>query len=580
MKETSDVALQIQSDLRPVTARTTRTKLCMIAAVFAVAVSVVIGIPFAVIFLKPRPAYLQRQSRFSSAALHPGLLNPTAAPSYPVSGTIRQQVHIPASASPSEDRLLHMEYEAVVNDQMTIFALDHEASVVDVGCFDGAFHLRLDPTGSASAPTFEPGHVVTGSHQWGCTGADAGVSNSTAVQAILFRVVSVWLVPAPDATVSMVVEEVGVHELFRSLTVHYVNTLPSNVTVVHITDGESAPTTAAAAAAAAAAPTGGRRRLGWWSRLKHHVDDDAAKVRGDVKKVGHDVSEVYHGDYDPNVPMRALKTFSWVPPSSVHVGPVDAKGSKASVQVGLGVHMNIHDWKLQTANISAVLTPDITANADLSLPATLSKTYSKELIKPESLGSIDFAIGPVPIHASALLGLSLHASVHADAVITLKTGAGAKIKPSTFGVSYARDQGWSQVKHVLSDATTMTHQPPTLTAAAGATASLSVVPSLSLNVDYLGGPTVQAVPTLDFRVQAPAETVSKETGAQESAVSGCAANQLKGTLSWGLDVSVSAKLSLKLPGVLKKLDRTFANWGPKTVYSMPNKQLESKCVSL
>ena len=126
MKETSDVALQIQSDLRPVTARTTRTKFCMIAAIFAVAVSVVIGIPFAVIFLKPRPAYLQRQSRFSSAALHPGLLNPTAAPSYPVSGTIRQQVHIQASASPSEVRLLHMEYEAVVNDQMTIFALDHE----------------------------------------------------------------------------------------------------------------------------------------------------------------------------------------------------------------------------------------------------------------------------------------------------------------------------------------------------------------------------------------------------------------------------------------------------------------------
>ena len=179
MKETSDVALQIQSDLRPVTARTTRTKFCMIAAIFAVAVSVVIGIPFAVIFLKPRPAYLQRQSRFSSAALHPGLLNPTAAPSYPVSGTIRQQVHIQASASPSEDRLLHMEYEAVVNDQMTIFALDHEASVVDVGCFDGAFHLRLDPTGSASAPTFEPGHVVTGSHQWGCTGADAGVGAVT-----------------------------------------------------------------------------------------------------------------------------------------------------------------------------------------------------------------------------------------------------------------------------------------------------------------------------------------------------------------------------------------------------------------
>jgi hypothetical protein len=269
---------------------------------------------------------------------------------------------------------------------------------------------------------------VTGSHQWGCTGADAGVSNSTAVQAILFRVVSVWSVPAPDATVSMVVEELGIHELFRSLTIHYTNTLPSNVTVEHTNDGEGALT--AASDASPLAPASGRRRLGWWSRLKHHVDEDASKIKGDVKRIGHDVSEVYHGDFDPNVPMRTLKTFAWRPLSSVHVGPVDAKGSKISLSTGLGVHMTIHDWKLQSANISAVITPDVTANTELSLPAALlDKTYSKELIAPESLGSIDFAIGPVPIHAKALLGLSLHASVHAGGRITPRPGHAHRARP-------------------------------------------------------------------------------------------------------------------------------------------------------
>ena len=81
------------------------------------------------------------------------------------------------------------------------------------------------------------------------------------------------------------------------------------------------------------------------------------------------------------------------------------------------------------------------------------------------------------------------------------------------------------------------------------------------------------------KLVSPSVMFNEPTCASTS-VAGCAADQLKGTLSWGLDVTVSAALSLKLPGVLKKLDKTFAHWGPKTVFSMPKKPLESKCVSL
>jgi hypothetical protein len=135
------------------------------------------------------------------------------------------------------------------------------------------------------------------------------------------------------------------------------------------------------------------------------------------------------------------------------------------------------------------------------------------------------------------------------------------------------------VKHVA-EATTTTREAPTLTATDGASATLSVVPSLSINVDYLGGPKVQAVPRVDFTVAAPSATVSKAAGEQTQDVSGCAADQLKTTLSWGFDVTVSAALNLKLPGVLKKLDHKFAHWGPKNVYSMPNKVLDDKCLSI
>ena len=87
------------------------------------------------------------------------------------------------------------------------------------------------------------------------------------------------------------------------------------------------------------------------------------------------------------------------------------------------------------------------------------------------------------------------------------------------------------------------------------------------------------IPGLAATIEEGTRLVKAHTGdaVVESAASGCGADELKGSLFWGLDVTVSAALSLKLPGVLKKLDKTFAHWGPKTVYHMPRKTLDSKC---
>ena len=67
------------------------------------------------------------------------------------------------------------------------------------------------------------------------------------------------------------------------------------------------------------------------------------------------------------------------------------------------------------------------------------------------------------------------------------------------------------------NASTTTHQHPvTLTASGSGKATLSIEPALSLNVDYLGGPTV-ARPHLDLQVDAPTETATTSGGSSVAA---------------------------------------------------------------
>ena len=501
------------------------------------------------------PAWTRTSSRFSDAALHPGLLDGEVDPE---TGIVTQQLFIPGPDDGSDSHLA-LEYSAELDAELgDIFSLDHEISVTDLGCFDGALHLVIEEEGDDAVNKLLPGAVLTGHANWGCSGADLGTSNSTMPQAILHKIVSVVDIPADGATISLIVEELTLNELFKSVNVTYHNSLPNNITVMR-TDGNA--TTVAEpvdtnTTTTSSSSTTRRRELSWWSRFRHHL----------------------HGDYNVHSGSHSLKPFKWRPVDSVHVGPLDAHGSGADLSVGVNLQLAIHHWHLKTANLTAVVTPDIRAHSRLTLPiAHAHHTYTKHLIPHESLGSVSFAIGPVPVHLQAILSLTLKADIRADAAITVQTWARATREPSTLGVQYHHHHGWTSVQEVRNASTTTHQHPVTLTASGSGKATLSIEPALSLNVDYLGGPTVTARPHLDLQVDAPTETATTSGGSSVAAAHGCATSEMYAALSWGLNVSVSASIRLKLPGVLHRLDHRFAHFGPETIYSMPKRMLKSMC---
>ena len=369
------------------------------------------------------------------------------------------------------------------------------------------------------------------------------------------------------ATASFHVSLVNMLDLFEHVEVHYHNSLPSDIERFYNQTGDEAEAGGGGGGAGRVARN--RRQLGWWKRLKHHVDDDLHKIGHDIKKTADDVV----GDANLDT-TKTLKSFSWHPPSSVKVGPVSAASSYASISAGVHVSLSAHHYKLESAEVSAVLTADMKARAAVTLSSHhVTQTYTKTLIPSDTLGSINFAIGPIPVHISATIAMDLKASLTAAETIDIDTWARGT-RSATFGVQYTEAAGWTEVKSPGSPS--FSHEPPTFHASGSAEAKLWLDPSLAINVDCIGGPTVSAMPYLDLRFTA-GESVSV-TGDLTNNNGGC--EGIYGKLGWGLGVDVSAKLALHLPGLLSKLDKTFAHWGPKAVYTMPEKTLYDKCISV
>ena len=95
--------------------------------------------------------------------------------------------------------------------------------------------------------------------------------------------------------------------------------------------------------------------------------------------------------------------------------------------------MDLDDYPLSSALIAGVLSADLKADIGVtlqsaqvaagselapphalffacrahpleldSLPLQAKQTYSKDIMGPDTLGSVSFSIGPIPVHASAL----------------------------------------------------------------------------------------------------------------------------------------------------------------------------------
>ena len=607
---------------------TERRGRCGPVAIFlgTIAIGIVAGLVTVALLLSPiwvseleHPNWATQPNRFEALAVDPKLVSfPNVTDEWPLH--YRQEVHMPDPAGSA--RALHLLFEAELTEGLKFHALDYEESVLDVACLDGLLHLAL--ASLADAAPLKPGVIVTGSHWWGCNPRGlnpAGVDNRSTADftAILHRIVAVLDTPAHEnATVSLQVEEVGLHEVFRHLNATYHNSLPANVTRYWTADGanETAyasttdemerPEMASPPAPPPASPPAAtsRRRLRHhhhffghlWDDVKHGVHHFAGQVHDVAGKIGDDVHNIVHADFSKAYHTHNLKAFRWQPLNDVHLGPLNAKGSSVGIELGVNFSISVHDWHVETAEISALVTPDFRASAGLALDETDHDvhTWTKELIDADKLGSLNFAIGPVPVHISAAISLALQAQLRLGGRVTVDSAARAQhTKEAVLGVQYdrANGEGWQEIKHDVDAPPSTSHETQALDATGSADARLSIVPSLALNVDFIGGPTIAAAPYLDLSIGASndAQTLSltgkaHSSGTAPAPASGGANSTaacngdggLLATLGWGFGVQISAAIKFNFHGVLKRLDKTFSHWGPKTVYSRPERTLWSR----
>lgn len=171
--------------------------------------------------------------------------------------------------------------------------------------------------------------------------------------------------------------------LSQTVTLTYHNTLHAN---------------ASAAAASATATTSGaaarRRRLGWFHNIAEHVDHDVHDAAHDVTHDVTDAAKAVTGDMSVNHQF-SLKSFGWTPPASIHVGPVDAKGSYAKLAVGVHFEMEMKDYTVESLEVAAVLSADLKAQAGATFSDGVTRSYTQSLMDDVNLGSITFSIGPV-----------------------------------------------------------------------------------------------------------------------------------------------------------------------------------------
>ena len=547
---------------------------CKVAtALFLVAVGA--AVPTAVYFAnRKQPSWERQPSRFAASAMDAGLLVPNVAPD----GTLSQEVHIQADPGNASSGILHLNYTAKLHQGISFFSLDHEESVLDVGCFDSHLNLELSLDEAEARAVLQPGVVVTGSHNWGCTAAGLGLvaasmSNvSQAARAILHRIVSVADTPADGATISLVVESVGLHSVFEHVNVTYINTLPPQLTQTSQADGDNVTETPLPTETAPSS----RRRMHIWSHWGHKAKHAAHKAASAVSSAVDSVSSAVHsvsGTFTAPSINKGLHQFKWTPPDWVAVGPVSAKGSYAYFTLGVKFNMHVHDWDLQTAEIAASVQPDFKANARLTLHKnTPHATFIKQMVDDHELGEVDFAIGPVPVHATCLIDLSLRADIGAGDYVHYDTWVRAQYPTSLVGVRYDRyDGGWSVVKDIEMTPS-LSHQfPPTLTVSTWAYLNISFVPDIEVNIDFFGGPTVTPFPYFTI--------ATGHSYGGYNLYANCDNDQLFASTGWGVNTNVSAALELDLPGVLSKLDEKLESIGPFTVHRGQYHQLWDHCIN-
>jgi len=146
------------------------------------------------------------------------------------------------------------------------------------------------------------------------------------------------------------------------------------------------------------------------------------------------------------------------------------------------------------------------------------------LIDNRGLGAVTFMIGPVPFRIEAQLDLDAMVQIGASGRVDVSAGMTASAT-AQMGVAFRNGRWVSENNRHW----TRSRIIPSITAAAAADMAVTLVPTIQLTANWIGGPTLAILPYM-----AASTTVARGNGCDSG-------------IGFGVDVTVGARLDVQNP---------------------------------
>lgn len=472
-------------------------------------------------------------------------------------------------AHPNGVQYVTLEYTATLTNDY-IIALDYDPGILNIQCHNNTLEIifRSAQLAAQTAANVDASTLVAGSHNWNCsrsvlTGeADLGERPSSLL-------LSVTMLQRIDGErLFLGIAPARHDDFFESLNLTFrTNMVPS------VANNYVQPSGRGGGRALA------RREL--WGFIGHAFHAIGHAISSVAKAVWHGVSTVAHdvvnvvkgvatvvktlvtGQYNTDHTFD-VASLNWnygknlLSSSKLTFDGIDCDGSYAHMGLTVEFELSIDQWSLDTAKLIA------TADAAFKASAAFQQGNGIEMDKTFpltsfSIGSIDFSIGPVPVHIQGDvdldLGVKLTAQEGVDASVWISANTSA-----SYGIQY-QDGHWSNpAQHQWSH----DGHYPTLNPLSSVGLTVSLTPSITFMIDYIGGPTVGVTPYLELGV---------DLNDASSTTNSPTCDGLSIMMNWGVEVKLGAKIDIHLLG------HTLYQhtWGPSLIYQL-KKPIGSGCL--
>ena len=238
---------------------------------------------------------------------------------------------------------------------------------------------------------------------------------------------------------------------------------------------------------------------------------------------------------------------------------LSCEGCYASIDpLDITLAFDVSDYDLNSFSVIAGASVDAAISGSLKMTESTSVSGHKKVVTI-NINPIVFFIGPVPVSISGNLpitiGYSLTFNMCAD--ITAAASIGGSI---THGLVYTKDDGFT-TQHTNTIQFRESKQPD-IDASAQATVVLWVQPTLNINVEYIGGPSITVRPQAEIGLNASLTECNGNPG-------------LSAAGNWGLSLALAANVHINLPDLNINWKKT---WGPKTVFGPTKWPLFAGCL--